>query len=300
MARADRRRAAREARHVQRRPRAAGGGARSAEDTMFFPKLRAHAKWVFVLLVFVFAGGFVFLGVGSGSTGIGDLLNGNISLFGGGGSSSQVSKDRNRIKKNPKDFAAYKDLATALQAANKEDEAIAVLERYRALKPKDTEALTQLAGLYLGKADLARTQAQAVQTQSQEAFAGQVFAPDPNSKIGQALQGTADPLAGADPINRAVQSHVNTLSGTAYNDMSSAYKKAVSVYRQIATQNPNDPSVQFQLAQAADAASDTKTAIAAYERFLKLAPDDPTAPAIKQRLKQLKASQIRPAVGAGG
>ena len=31
---------------------------------MFFPKLRAHAKWVFVLLVVVFAGGFVFLGVG--------------------------------------------------------------------------------------------------------------------------------------------------------------------------------------------------------------------------------------------
>ena len=227
MARADRRRAAREARHVQRRPRAAAGGARIAEDTMFFPKLRAHAKWVFVLLVVVFAGGFVFLGVGSGSTGLGDLLNGNISLFGGGGSNSQVSKDRNRIKKNPKDFAAYKDLATA-------------------------------------------------------------------------LQGTANPLTGADPINRAVQSHVNTLSGTAYNDMSSAYKKAVSVYRQIATQNPNDPSVQFQLAQAADAASDTKTAIAAYERFLKLAPDDPTAPAIKQRLQQLKASQVRPAVGAGG
>jgi tetratricopeptide (TPR) repeat protein len=301
VARADRRRAAREARHVQRRPRAAAGGARIAEDTMFFPKLRAHAKWVFVLLVVVFAGGFVFLGVGSGSTGLGDLLNGNISLFGGGGSSSQVGKDRNRIKKNPKDFAAYKDLATALQAANKDDEAIAVLEGYRKLKPKDTEALTQLAGLYLRKADLARSQAQDIQTQSQEAFAGQVFAPDPNSKIGQALQGTADPLGGgADPINRAVQSHINIQSGTAYTDMTSAYKQAVSVYRQIATENPNDPSVQFQLAQAADAGSDTKTAIAAYKRFLKLAPDDPTAPAIKQRLKQLTAAQVRPAVGAGG
>ena len=36
---------------------------------MFFPKLRKHAKWVFVLLAIVFAGGFVFLGVGSGSNG---------------------------------------------------------------------------------------------------------------------------------------------------------------------------------------------------------------------------------------
>ena len=28
---------------------------------MFFPKLRAHAKWVFVLLAVIFAGSFVFL-----------------------------------------------------------------------------------------------------------------------------------------------------------------------------------------------------------------------------------------------
>ena len=55
MARADRRRAEREARHVQRRPRASGGGARIAEQTMFFPKLRRQAKWVFVLLALVFA-----------------------------------------------------------------------------------------------------------------------------------------------------------------------------------------------------------------------------------------------------
>ncbi len=267
---------------------------------MFFPKLRAHAKWVFVLLVVVFAGGFVFLGVGSGSTGIGDLLNGNISLFGGGGSSSQVGKDRDRIKKNPKDFAAYKDLAAALQADGKDDEAIAVLEQDQKLNPKDTDALSQLAGLYLRKADLARSRAQAIQSQSQGAFAGQIFAPDPSSKVGQALQGTADPLVGADPINRAVQSQVNTQAGTAFSEMSSAYQKAVSTYKQVAAQNPNDPSVQFQLAQAADAGSDTKTAIAAYKHFLKLAPDDPSAPAIKQRLKQLQASQTQPAVSTAG
>lgn len=267
---------------------------------MFFPKLRAHAKWVFVLLVFVFAGGFVFLGVGSGSTGIGDLLNGNIKLFGGGGTSSQASKDRSRIKKNPKDFAAYKDLAAALQSDGKDDEAITVLEQFRKLNPKDTDALSQLAGLYLRKADLARSRAQAIQSQSQDAFAGQIFAPNPSSKLGQALQGTADPLAGADPINRAVQSQVNTQSGSSFTEMSSAYKQAVSVYKQLAHESPNDPSVQFQLAQAADAASDAKTAIAAYKHFLKLAPDDPSAPAIKQRLKQLEGSQTHPAVSTGG
>src|SRR4029450_9721459 len=116
MARADRRRSVREARRVERRPRAAGGGQQVVEDTMFFPKLRSHAKWVFVLLAVIFMTSFVFLGVGSGSSGLGDLLQGNWSnLFSSNsGTSAQVSKDRDRIEKNPKDYAAYKDLAAAL------------------------------------------------------------------------------------------------------------------------------------------------------------------------------------------
>src|SRR2546429_7909249 len=52
------------------------------EQTMFFPRLRRQAKWVFLLLAVIFAGGFVFFGVGSGSTGLGDLLRGNFNIFG--------------------------------------------------------------------------------------------------------------------------------------------------------------------------------------------------------------------------
>ena len=47
--------------------------------------------------------------------------------------------------------------------------------------------------------------------------------------------------------------------------------------------------IQLQLAQTAQQGGDTKVAIAAYERFLKLAPDDPSAPIVAQQLKQLKA-----------
>ena len=54
---------------------------------MFFPRLRRQAKWVFVFLAFVFAAGFVFFGVGSGSTGLGDLLRGNFNIFGNNSSS---------------------------------------------------------------------------------------------------------------------------------------------------------------------------------------------------------------------
>ena len=258
---------------------------------MFFPKIRAHAKWVFVLLAIVFAGGFVFLGVGSGSSGLGDLLSGNFSSIFGSGSStnSAVGKAEAIVKKNPNDVQAKKDLATALQTNNEFDRAIIVLEQVRKAAPKDTDALTQLAGLYLRRADLARNRAQAIQSEQSTSSAGTLFGIPPTSKIGRAIAGSADPLTGVDPVNQGVASLVNTRAGEAYTLMSSSYKNAVAVYKQIANQSPSDPSVQFQLAQAAEAASDTATAIVAYRAFLKLAPDDPTAPAIRARLKQLGA-----------
>src|SRR5439155_11693705 len=292
MARADRRQAARQARRVERKPRAVAGGARMVEDTMFFPKLRAHAKWMFVLLAFVFASGFVFLGVGSGSSGIGDLLQGNWSdLFGSGsGSSAQVKKDQKRIDKNPKDYAAYRDLAAAQAADGKLDDAIATMQQLKTVHPKDTDGLTQLAGLYLQKADLARNDAITAQAQAQTVVSPSTFAPAPGSGIGKAYQSFTSPVVSA------IQTKVNDKLNAAYSKMTSAYSQAVAAYQDVAKASPNDPSVQFALAQTAEQAQDTKTAIAAYKRFLKLAPEDPTAPAIRQRLKQL---QKQPSVSTG-
>jgi tetratricopeptide (TPR) repeat protein len=277
-----------------------GGARASVEAEMFFPRLRRQAKWVFVFLALVFGLGFVFFGVGSGSSGIEDLLRGNFDIFGSGttSASKQVKDARKRTEQNPRDAQAWRDLATALQTDSKPDEAITALERYRALRPKDVDALNELAALYLRRADEARTRASAIQQASQGALASQIFQVDPNSRLGQALQGTANPLTGADPINRAVQQSVNEQASSAYSDMSSAYNKSVSVYTAIAKVSPKDPSVQFQLAQAAEAAGDTATAIKAYKAFIELAPDDPSAPAVRQRVKQLQTPQ--PSVSAGG
>ena len=65
----------------------------SWEDQLFFARIRRHAKWMFVLLALVFGVGFVAFGVGSGSTGIGDILRGNV--FGGSSNSvdSQIKDD---------------------------------------------------------------------------------------------------------------------------------------------------------------------------------------------------------------
>ena len=81
--------------------------------------------------------------------------------------------------------------------------------------------------------------------------------------------------------------------------MTAAYSQAVGAYQGVAKVNPNDPSIQFALAQTAEQAQDTKTAIVAYKRFLKLAPEDPTAPAIRQRIKQLKQQAQLPTVSTG-
>src|SRR6188768_4524807 len=80
MARADRRRA--------QRARPAAATRRSdvvIEDTMFFPRLRRHAKWMFLFLALVFALGFVGFGVGAGGVGFGDVIR---DAAGGGGQPS--------------------------------------------------------------------------------------------------------------------------------------------------------------------------------------------------------------------
>ena len=48
--------------------------------------------------------------------------------------------------------------------------------------------------------------------------------------------------------------------------------------------------MQLELAQAAQQTGDAATAIAAYQQFLKLAPDDPNANIVREQLKQLPGS----------
>jgi predicted Zn-dependent protease len=270
---------------------------------MFFPKLRRQAKWVFVFLALVFGLGFVLFGVGSGSSGLGDLLQGNFSnLFGGSSASKDADKARNRIKDHPTDAQAYLDLAHALEADGKPNEAIPPLEHYRKLRPRDVDGLNELAGLYLRKADEARTSVNNLQTTPAAAVAAAtaIFDPAADSPVGKALSGTADPLTGADPINKAIQSLVSERSTTAFTEFTNAYKHAVSVYKDVTKATPTDSGAWFTLAQTAESASDTSTAVNAYKHFLVLSPDDPNAPAVRTRLKQLTSTQSSASSQAGG
>ena len=256
---------------------------------MFFMRLRRGTKPIFIFLALVFAASFVFLGVGSGSSGIGDLLRGNFHF--GGSSGPSIGKAQDKIKKNPNDAAAYFELARAYEGKGRTDDAIGALSSYIRLRPRATSALQELAGLYLTKAEGYQQQVQLAQLDAQSAGLGTLFGPASTPKLTQAV--------GQDPITQALSTKTQTAVSNAYAKMQSAYGKATAAYKTLAKASPADPSLQLQLAQAAESANDTPTAVAAYKKFLKLAPDDPSAGLIRQRLKQLRASAAPPASTSG-
>jgi Flp pilus assembly protein TadD len=242
---------------------------------MFFPRLRRHAKWMFLFLALVFALGFVGFGVGAGGIGFGDAIK---NAAGGSGQPS-ISKAEQRTIDNPKDAQAFKDLSTAYQADGQTDNAIEALSNYTALRPKDTDALRELAALYLQKVSAAQERAQIYQARS--AFLA------PGAIRDNIFQLGGSPLT-PDPITNAVSTDYETQISAASSEAQSASAQAVDQYRKIAQIQPKDPSVRLELASAAQSAGDVATTIAAYKAFLRLAPDDPTANEVKRQLKQLR------------
>ncbi len=244
---------------------------------MFFPKLRRQAKWVFVFLALTFGVGFVVFGVGSGGgLGLGDIL--------GKGSSSgapSASSAREKIKKNPNDAAAWRELATALTNSNKVDEAIPALERYVTLKPKDYDAMKELAGDYEGRATTLRADADAVQSNLNETTGGQTFGVQSSSKLGRAL--------GLGAIDQQLTTLANKKLTDDYTGIQKAYTRASELYQRVSRAQPEDTLLVAHLGDVAYQAQNIPLAIASYKRFLKLAPDDPQVPYVKQQLAILAA-----------
>jgi tetratricopeptide (TPR) repeat protein len=249
---------------------------------MFFTRLRRHAKWMFVFLALVFGLGFVIFGIGSDQgTGIGDILRDQ-----GGSSSSgpSVGEARDRLEEKPGDPAAMRALATALQEEGETAEAVTVLTDYVEKRPNDAEAYRELAGLHLGRANVLAQRAQEAQLRASYLTFGSTFSTPLQLDDKGATLGT-------DPIEQAITSELTEEVTSAYARAQESYQQAEDAYVKLAALTPRDPNVQLELAQAAQQSGDTTRAVAAYERFLELAPDDPSAPIVKEQIKQLKASQ---------
>jgi len=237
---------------------------------------------MFVLLALVFAVGFVVFGVGSGSTGISSALQ-NAFNFGGSNGPS-LSSLQHKAAKSPQDATAWRDLATAYEEKHRTSDAITALVHYTKLRPKDQPALQELASQYTTLAGDYSSQAQLVEATAQSADPFSTIAPPGTTPLGKAFASTTELQ---DPIAAAVSQQSTTQATTLFEKLNAAAQKAEDAYKKLAKLAPNDASNQIQLGQAAQAASDTKTAVAAYRRFLKLAPGDPLAPQVRAQLKQL-------------
>jgi len=93
--------------------------------------------------------------------------------------------------------------------------------------------------------------------------------------------------------NDTYSSSLQTKANAAYQTMIKAYSRARNAYQALAVASAGtsqESNAQLQLASSAQLAGDVGTAITAYTRFLKIAPDSPNAQAVRQTLQQLKAS----------
>jgi len=235
---------------------------------------------VFLLLAFVFAFSFVLFGVGSGSSGIGDVLQ---NFFNSSSSSSgpSVSSATKKTQENPKDPKGWRELATALQQKDRREEAIVALTKYTELKPKDANALQELGGLYLAQSQTAAQDYTVAQSKADALAPNGAFKPSSSSGFANVF---------SDPLSTAFSDASSKTTSAAYSKYIEAQTKAVDVYKKVVALNPKDATNQHLLGQVAQSAGDSATAIAAYKAFLKLAPGDPSVPAVKQALKQLTAT----------
>jgi tetratricopeptide (TPR) repeat protein len=255
------------------------------EDTMFFPRLRRQAKWMFVLLAVIFGLGYVIFNVGGTipGTGLGDVLQG----LGQGTSGPSVGSAEDKIQDEPNNPAGYRDLANALQREQRTDEAVAPLTRYLQFRPKDRAALSQLAGIYLTQAQQAQDRAQLAQFQLQQVTGGDLFVPGQSSQFGQQF--------GTGQVSQLEADRLNQQLNQGFTEAQQAYQNATRTYKSLIDATPrqeqaNQPSIFLQLGFAAQSAGDLKEALAAYKRYLVVAPDSSSAAGVRAQIKQLEAA----------
>jgi tetratricopeptide (TPR) repeat protein len=254
------------------------------QEELFFQRLRNHAKWAYVGLAVAFVLGFVLLGVGSGSTGLSDVFQ-NAFNFGSGNGTS-IGSLEHKVTKHPKDATAWRDLATAYEQKQRTPDAVSALERYTTLRPKDQDALGELASQYTTLSQTYAADYQAAQDSASTASPAATFAPPASTTFGKIFN---DPNGLQDPIGAVVSGEAQQRAQSALASYQGAQRSAEDTLKKLAKLAPRDVTVQYQLGQAAQQAGDYKGAVAAYSRFLKLAPNDVDAPKVKQLLSQARS-----------
>jgi tetratricopeptide (TPR) repeat protein len=256
---------------------------------------------VFALLAVVFAGSFVFLGVGSGNAGLGDLFHGNFHLFGGGSSGPSVKSFQEKVAKNPKDAQAYLDLSQALQGNGQVKEAIVAMQGYVRLRPRNLDGLNQLAALYEQRARNQTAQLTLAASRTAPVIDPSEFAPA--GTIGRALAAYPDPLV------QTLSSQASLRQAELLPQLQQTRRDALSTYQRIAALSPDEPGAQEQVGIAAlevcnasvgGACPELQTALDAFRSYLARFPDATDAAQVKKQIKALeKQIGTNPQFGAG-
>jgi tetratricopeptide (TPR) repeat protein len=252
--------------------------ASQAEDLMFFPKLRRRAKWVFLFLAIAFAGSFVFFGVGAGGSGIGDYLSDLFNRQPSTGAPS-LGDAQEAVADNPNDPEAQLDLAQAAQAEGDIPESVAAYEKYRTMRPQDTDAMRALSALYGRQISEAQQRAQVASIQAAEANLPNTLAPE-DSDLLQEITGNR--------LTEAVGAEAEARASAANTEVQRLSVLQLGVFEELTLLVDDDPLLWLQFAGAAETSQDYESAVTAYEKYLDLQPNSPQAEQIQQRIDALK------------
>ncbi len=250
---------------------------KTLEDELFFSRLRGHAKWAFALLAVVFAGSFVFLGVGSGNAGLGDVFS---NVFSGGGAPS-IEDLQQKVQERPRDKQRLTDLAQALERDGRTQEAVAAYRAYLATRPKDKDVLAALALVLQSQAAAAYNELSLASRDISLAEPGAQFRPGAGA-LGEALGSFTDPLG------QAASTEAQGRYQAALTKFQSTNNDALDVYKQLSKLSPQDSSALVRWAQAAESAGDPAQALKVYRTFVKRFPTDPLVVDARQKIKDLK------------
>ena len=256
---------------------------------MFFPKLRRRAKWVFHFLAIAFGGSFIFFGVGAGGSGIGDYLS---DLLNRPVSSDTPSLDdaQAAVAERPNDPEAQLDLARAAQAEAEIDLAVSAYERYRTMRPLDTEALRALAALYGTQIAESQEQAAIASNEAAETSLPNTLAPA-DSEFLQELT--------TNPLTASLSARAEERANAANQRVQSIALAQLGVFAELTELVDDDPLLFLQYANAAEIAQDYVSAITAYESYLGLQPNAVNAEQVEERIDALRAF-VPETTGEGG
>jgi len=249
------------------------------ETELFFGRLRRNARWVFAFLAVVFAGSFVFLGVGSGGSALTDFLNGNIHLFGGSGGPS-VNSVQKKVAKDPTNPALRLQLAQLLSKDARYEESIAQYDKYLTMKPRNQDALQELGTTYAGRVSQLQGQIQSPPTPPLANLTNVKAVPSA-TVLGTALDSMLPQALSSTSLQQGEAAQLQ-------KQLDKVIVQHVNVYKRIASLTPGDSTAFLAAADAAGKDGNTVLQLSLYKQFLTKYPGDPLSPDIKTQIKKLE------------